>query len=86
VSIVAVRRISGYLSWLLPLLLAGCATAIITPATEEQIGGRMDLELQQQVGLYQDASLSAYVDAVGKRLVAAMEPGPYTFRFHIIAT
>ena len=83
-STVAVRRISGYLSWLLPLLLAGCATAIITPATEEQIGGRMDLELQQQVGLYQDASLSAYVDAVGKRLVAAMEPGPYTFRFHII--
>ena len=82
--IAVLRRIGGYLSWLPPLLLAGCATAIITPATEEQIGGQMDLELQQQIGLYQDASLSAYVDAVGKRLVAAMEPGPYTFRFHIV--
>ena len=65
-------------------LLAGCATAVISPEVEEQIGTRMSQEVAEQEGLYLSPSLTAYVEAVGMRLVAAGDPGPYTFRFNIV--
>jgi predicted Zn-dependent protease len=65
-------------------LATGCATTIITPEVEEALGSQMSVEVEEQAGLYVDDELNAYVDAVGARLVAAMEPGPYTFRFDIV--
>jgi predicted Zn-dependent protease len=74
--------------YFLPLLcataLVGCATTVVTPETEGQLGAVMSQEVDQQIGRYYDPQLSAYVDAVGKRLVAAGEPTPYTFRFAVI--
>jgi len=73
---------------LAPLLvlvsLAGCVTAVVSPATEGQMGAQMSQQVQQQIGHYYSPALAAYVDAVGKRLVAAGEPTPYSFHFAIV--
>ncbi|HHL52264.1 MAG TPA: hypothetical protein ENJ39_02725, partial [Flammeovirgaceae bacterium] len=39
--------------------------------------------VEQQMGLYQNDSLTAYIKAVGERLVAGLEENPFTFRFFI---
>jgi predicted Zn-dependent protease len=79
-----IKNLSRLLILMLPALLLGCATAVISPKTEEQVGAQMSQQVQQQIGHYYDPALTSYVDAVGKRLVAAGEPGPYTFHFNII--
>lgn len=64
--------------------MSGCVTSIITPEVEEALGSQMSVQVEEQAGLYVDDELNAYVDAVGARLAAALEPGPYTFRFDIV--
>ncbi len=64
--------------------LTGCATAVVTPAAEESAGGAMAQEVEDQIGLYDDPQLAAYLNAVGQRLVASLGDTPYTFRFHIV--
>ncbi len=48
------------------------------------MGASMSQEVNQQIGQYYDPALAAYVDAVGKRLVAAGDATPYKFNFAII--
>jgi predicted Zn-dependent protease len=66
------------------LLLGGCATSIISPELEDQVGTEMAYQVQDQIGLYPDEPLHAYVNAVGERLVQALGPSPYTFRFAVV--
>lgn len=68
---------------LLAFTLTGCATTVVTPATEARMGAVMSQQVEEQVGHYYDPALTAYVDTVGKRLIAAGEATPYTFRFAI---
>ncbi|MEE4279536.1 MAG: M48 family metalloprotease, partial [Halieaceae bacterium] len=68
---------------LLPLL-AGCATSLITPQSEQAWGAKMAQQVERQVGLYRDDELQGYVQAVGRRLTESLGESPYTFRFAII--
>ena len=63
------------------VLLSGCATSIITPELETQVGVEMAYQVRDQIGFYPDDSVNRYVASVGKRLVEALGSSPYTFRF-----
>jgi len=65
-------------------MLGGCATAVITPEVEEAMGAEMSVSVENQIGLYRQLSLESYVSAVGNRLVEALGPTPYTFRFAVV--
>jgi predicted Zn-dependent protease len=65
-------------------LLGGCATTVITPEVEEAIGTEMSVTVANQIGLYRQQPLEAWVAAVGERLVAELGPTPYTFRFAVV--
>jgi len=73
------------------LLLLGCSTnpatgrsqiALISEQQEIQMGREADQQVQQQLGLYPDPRLQAYVNRVGQKLAADSErPNlPWTFR------
>ena len=65
-------------------LLSGCATTVITPEIEERVGSEMSVQVRDQIGLYADPELDAYLQGVAARLVTALGPTPYTFRFAIV--
>jgi predicted Zn-dependent protease len=69
---------------LISVLVSACATAVISPEMEGQLGSEMSREVEEQIGLYADPELEAYVKAVGLRLVAELGATPYTFKFHIV--
>ncbi|MEH6589030.1 MAG: M48 family metalloprotease [Halioglobus sp.] len=69
---------------LISTLLTACATTVISPEMEGQLGSEMAQEVEEQIGLYVDPELEAYVKAVGLRLVAGLGATPYTFHFHIV--
>lgn len=73
------------------LVLAACATnpatgkhqiALISEEQEIAMGREADQQITQQLGLYNDQELQAYVNRVGQKLAAASErPNlPWTFR------
>ena len=69
---------------LLTTLVNGCATTVITPELEEELGNEMSVQVKDQIGLYADAELDRYLQSVGDRLVKALGATPYTFRFAIV--
>ncbi len=81
--------VAGWLAAL--LMLAGCSTnpatgkhqlALISEQQEIAMGKEADQQVQQQLGLYPDNELQAYVNRIGQKLAAASErPNlPWTFR------
>lgn len=66
------------------LLLTGCATTVISPELEGELGAEMSHDVEDQIGLYVDPELQAYVTAVGQRLVGELGATPYTFRFAVV--
>ncbi len=69
---------------LLAMMMSACATSIITPELEQELGSQISAEIEAQMGLYQDPDLRGYVQAVGSRLVAALPDTPYRFHFDIV--
>ena len=79
------RRLPGLAALVAALsLLGGCATAVIPPEVEEAIGTEMSVTVANQIGLYRQQPLEAWVAAVGERLVAELGATPYTFRFAVV--
>ena len=76
-------RATGILLLGLPLLFA-CATAVISPEDESEYGVEMSHQVENQIGLYNDAELTQYVSSVGQRLVNSLGETPYTFHFAIV--
>jgi predicted Zn-dependent protease len=81
--------VSGWLAAL--LVLSSCSTnpatgksqlALVSEQQEIAMGRESDQQVQQQLGLYPDNDLQAYVNSVGQKLAAASErPNlPWTFR------
>jgi predicted Zn-dependent protease len=81
--------VAGFMAAL--LVLAACATnpatgkrqiALISEEQEIAMGREADQQITQQLGLYNDQELQAYVNRVGQKLAAASErPNlPWTFR------
>jgi predicted Zn-dependent protease len=67
-----------------PLALTACITAVVTPEQEAKAGSAMSQQVAEQIGLYQDPVLASYLEAVGRRLVAALGTTPYQFQFAIV--
>src|SRR5688572_21312341 len=85
--------VAGLAMSLIPALLvvAACSTnpatgkrqvALISEQQEIAMGLEADQQIQQQLGLYPDQDLQAYVNRVGQKLAASSErPNlPWTFR------
>ena len=81
--------VAGWLAAL--LVLAGCSTnpatgkhqlALISEQQEIAMGKEADQQVQQQLGLYPDNELQAYVNRIGQKLASASERPdlPWTFR------
>ncbi len=51
---------------------------------DRKLGAQNARLVEQQMGIYQNDSLTAYVKAVGERLVAGLQDNPFTFRFLIV--
>lgn len=75
------------------LSLGGCATnpatgkpqvALISEQQEIEMGREYDQQIQQQLGLYQDARLQEYVNRVGQKLAAASERPNLAWTFRVI--
>jgi len=56
----------------------------LTIERERQIGEEFLLELQQEVTLIEDPFLTSYINHLGQKLVAQMEPPPFKFKFYIV--
>ena len=76
-------RLTGLLLLNLAFLSA-CATSVISPEMEAEYGDEMSHQVQDQIGLYNDPGLTAYINTVGQRLVGSIGTTPYTFRFAIV--
>jgi predicted Zn-dependent protease len=76
------KRLSALV--LLACVLSACATTIITPEIEGELGSEMSVQVRDQIGLYGDVGLTGYVQTVGQRLVDALGETPYTFQFAVV--
>jgi predicted Zn-dependent protease len=74
------------------LVLVGCALgpggprgiALTSVAKEREIGSEEARKVAQSIGLVDDPVLTAYVRAIGERLVAQGERSAFTYEFHIV--
>ncbi|QFU75247.1 hypothetical protein EY643_06045 [Halioglobus maricola] len=66
------------------LSLGGCITTVVTPEAETSAGQAMSQQVSEQIGLYDDPELTAYVRSVGERLTAGLVDSPYKFQFAVV--
>src|SRR5436305_14922102 len=59
----------------------GCAHS---PEWDRKVGEAASKDLVANVGLYDDAKLTAYVNASGQRIVDQVGNRPFDFDFHIV--
>jgi predicted Zn-dependent protease len=57
---------------------------LVSVADEQRLGAEMARQIEQQIGLVDDASLRAYVAAIGSRLVADLPQQVAQYRFQIV--
>ena len=70
---------------LVVLLLTACGgTGLTTVDDEKQAGTAVAQQVEEQIGIYPAEFLTAYVDAIGRRLVTGLDSTPYTFYFKVI--
>jgi predicted Zn-dependent protease len=51
---------------------------------DSKMGAEAALQVEQMIGLYPDSALNDYVQQIGGRLVNALGPAPFEFRFHVV--
>ena len=75
------------------LTLAACATnpvtgerefSLMSEAQEIELGKQMDVQVRQEMGLYEDADLQRYVETVGMRLARASERPNLPWHFAVV--
>ncbi len=83
---------SMILAVLLPLFLMGCATTGINKgqinliSTEEEVtmGVELSKEVEKEFEIYDDASVTAYVQSVGNRIARVCDRSDVTYHFAVI--
>jgi len=50
---------------------------------DKKLGAEAAVQVEQMIGIYQDSSLTAYLNAVGQRLVNVVDETPLEFNFYI---
>jgi predicted Zn-dependent protease len=66
---------------LLALVAGGCAHS---PEWDRKVGAEGAKEVEENVGLYGDPKLAAYVNDTGQKVVSEVSNRQYDFQFHII--
>jgi predicted Zn-dependent protease len=66
---------------LLAFVTGGCAHS---PEWDRKVGAEGAKEVEDNVGLYDDAKLTAYVNDTGQKVVSEVTKRQYDFQFHII--
>ena len=51
---------------------------------DKKIGAESAVQVEQMIGIYQDSALTAYVNAIGQRLVNVLVDTPLEFRFFVV--
>jgi len=51
---------------------------------DKKIGAEASVQVEQMIGIYYDSSLTAYVDAIGQRLVNVLGDPPVPFQFQVV--
>ncbi len=51
---------------------------------DKKIGAESAVQVEQMIGIYQDSALTAYVNAIGQRLVNVLIDTPLEFRFFVV--
>jgi len=51
---------------------------------DKKVGAEGAIQVEQMIGIYHDSALTAYVNAIGQRLVNVLGDPPVTFRFHVV--
>lgn len=65
-------------------LLAAPVRAMMSPADEAEIGRRFALEARARLPLIEDVEVNLYVERLGRALVAALGPQPFTYEFLVV--
>jgi len=64
------------------LVTAGCAT--LTVPEEQQLADQFEAEIRRQHRLVTDRVIVRYIDAIGRRVVAAAGPQPFSYEFSVV--
>ncbi len=64
------------------LLIPACLT--LSPAQEIALGRKEAAKVAAGMGLVDDPEVRGIVEAVGRKLVRALPPSPYSFEFHVV--
>jgi len=75
------------------LAVGGCATSginrgdfnIVSLQEEWQLGQQLDAQIRTQMRVINDATLTSYVNDVGRRIVAQTEMANLPWQFHVVA-
>lgn len=51
---------------------------------DKKVGAEGAIQVEQMIGIYNDSTLTAYVDAIGKRMVDVLGDPPVTFQFKVV--
>lgn len=65
-------------------LLSFAACALPAPETDIKLGARAALSMEQQIGVYSDGELTAYVDGVARRVLGSVGDTPFAYRFAVL--
>lgn len=89
------RRIRYYAFLFVPLvvLVAGCATTgvnrgdinLVSLEEEWQLGQKLEADIARQLPLVNDRAALAYINEMGRRIVAQTEMANLPWKFHIVA-
>ena len=67
------------------ILLAGCGRIVIVSTDEDKrLGEEVSKQVEEQIGIYQAPETSAYIKAIGNRLVENLEKRKFEFTFQIV--
>ena len=70
---------------LVAILLAGCGRIVIMPVSEEvKLGAGVAKQVEEQIGIYHAPETTAYIEAIGNRLVSNLDKNPFEFSFQIV--
>jgi len=64
-------------------LLAACATPL-TVSQEKQLGAQVAMDMRRQIPLLADPVVDGYIEDMGREILTAAGPQPYTYRFFVV--
>lgn len=73
-------------SFLFLMFFLGSSLVAQSIEFDKEIGAKHATLIEAQIGIFQDAEMSRYIEAIGNRLVAALGDQPFDYSFKILDT